>query len=85
MITFKVVKEKYGWAIHAGECMSTPFWSRDAAIREANSLADAIRRHGECAEVVVEGGAPSEPSHRIDRSRTVCSDVLLQGYWTGRA
>jgi hypothetical protein len=55
MITFDVVKEEHGWAIRMGERMTTPFWSRDLAIREANCLADAIRGHGECAEVFVEG------------------------------
>ncbi len=54
MITFRVVKEQHGWAIRMGEGM-TPFWSRDLAIRQANSLAAAIRCHGECAEVIVEG------------------------------
>ena len=55
MITFRVVKEQHGWAIRMGEGMMTPFWSRDLAIRQANSLAAAIRCHGECAEVIVEG------------------------------
>ena len=41
-----------------GERMKTLFWSRDLAIREANCLADAIRCHGECAEVIVEGADP---------------------------
>lgn len=55
MITFTVVRQKHGWAVCAGECMSTPFWSRDLAIREAKGLAEAIRRHGERTEVIVEG------------------------------
>ena len=55
MVTFNVVKEPCGWAIRMGEGTTTPFWSRDLAIREANALAEAIRRHGECAEVRVEG------------------------------
>ena len=54
MITFNVVKEKHGWAIRLGEGMTTPFWSRDLAVREANSLAYAIRCHGQHTEVVVE-------------------------------
>jgi len=58
MITFNVVKEPHGWAVRMGQRMTTPFWSRDLAIREANCLADALRRHGECAEVIVEGGEP---------------------------
>ena len=55
MLTFNVVKEKHGWAIRVGERMTTHFRSRDLAIREANCLADAISRHGECTEVIVEG------------------------------
>jgi hypothetical protein len=65
MITFKVVKEQHGWAIRMGEHMTMPFWSRDLAVREANSLADAIRCHGECTEVMVEGAEPSELARGI--------------------
>lgn len=53
MITFNVVKEQHGWAIRIGKRMTTPFRSRDVAVKEANCLADAIRCHGERAEVVV--------------------------------
>ena len=60
MITFNVVKETHGWAVRMDQRMTTPFWSRDSAIEEAHGLADAIRRHGECARVVVEGPDPSE-------------------------
>jgi hypothetical protein len=60
MITFNVVKERHGWAIRMGECMIMPFRSRDLAVSEANSLADAIRCHGECTEVFVEGAETSE-------------------------
>jgi hypothetical protein len=55
MIVFNVVKEPHGWAVRMGESMTTPFWSRDLAVLEANRLAAAIRRHGERTEVVVEG------------------------------
>ena len=61
MITFNVVKEKHGWAIRLGEGMTTPFWSRDLAVREANCLADAIGCHGGHTEVVVEATDPNEP------------------------
>ena len=60
MIIFNVVKERHGWAIRMDERMMTPFWSKDLAIREANCLARAIRGHGECAEVIVDGTVPSE-------------------------
>ena len=64
MITFSVVKESHGWAIRLGERMTTPFRLRELAIREAKCLADAIRRHGECAEVVVE---EEDRDGRLDR------------------
>ena len=54
MITFSVVKERHGWAVRMGQRMTTPFWSRSLAIREANNLARAIRCHGECVEVIVD-------------------------------
>ena len=62
MITFTVVKEAHGWAVRTGTRMTMPFWTRDVAVREANCLADALRNHGECAEVIVEGTCLSEPS-----------------------
>jgi hypothetical protein len=64
MITFNVVREQHGWAIRVGERMTTPFWSRDLAIREANCLAEAIRRHGERTQVIVDADEPSEPCRR---------------------
>ena len=57
MITYNVVKELHGWAIRMGDHMSTPYWSKDRAILQANRLAAAIRWHGECVEVIIEGGA----------------------------
>jgi len=74
MITFDVVKEEHGWAVRMGKRMTTPFRSREQAIREANCLAGAIRCHGECAEVVVEGADPNEPLEKIKGSN-----------WAGRA
>jgi hypothetical protein len=55
MITFSVIEEQHGWSIRMGEWSMTPFWSRDLAIREANCLAEAIRCHGECTQVIIEG------------------------------
>jgi hypothetical protein len=54
MITFKVVKDAHGWAVRMGEQMSTPFWSRVLAIREADQMAARIRRHGALTEVLIE-------------------------------
>ena len=53
-ISFRVVKEPYGWAVRMGEGMMTPFCSRVRAIQHATSVVEALRRGGECAEVVVE-------------------------------
>jgi hypothetical protein len=61
MITFKVVKERHGWAIRMGDGTMTPFWSSDLAVREANRLAATIRCHGECAEVIIEGADQGDP------------------------
>jgi len=71
MITFSVVKEQHGWAIRMDERMMTPFWSRDVAIRQANCLAHAIRCHGECAEVTVEGAVPNELLTKTPDTRSV--------------
>jgi hypothetical protein len=54
MIGIKVGREEYGWAIRIGECMTSPFWSRDLAIRDATALANAIRGHGEQVSLVAE-------------------------------
>lgn len=75
MITFDVVKEEHGWAVRMGKRMTTPFWSREQAICEANCLADAIRCHGECAEVVVEGADPNEPLKKIKGSNSAGRSV----------
>lgn len=83
MITFNVVKEKHGWAVRMGERMTTPFWSRDLAIREANCLADAIRCHGACAEVIIEGSGPDEPPKRIKGSSSARLEAMLRGRWAG--
>ncbi len=71
MITFNVVKERHGWAIRTDKRMTTPFWSRDLAIREANCLARAIRCHGECAEVIVEGVVPRESLTKTTDKRSI--------------
>jgi hypothetical protein len=57
--------------------MMTPFWSRDLAIREANCLANAIRCHGECAEVIVEGADASQPLTKIKGSSSSRREAAL--------
>ncbi len=83
MITFNVVKEPYGWAVQTGERMTTPFRSRDLAIREAHALADAIRCHGECAEVLIEGLEPDDPARRLRGSSSSRLDAVPRRYWAG--
>jgi hypothetical protein len=73
MITFNVVKDQHGWIIRMGEGMTTPFRSRELAVREANCLANAIRCHGACAEVIVDGGESNE----ITRTLIGASSVRL--------
>jgi hypothetical protein len=70
-ISFRVVKEPYGWAVRMGQgMMMTPFRSRILALRHANGVAEALRQRGEPAEVVFEEVYPGEPepAHR-GRSR----------------
>lgn len=83
MIVFNVVKEPCGWAIRMGERMTTPFWSREVAISEAHVLADAIRCHGECAEVVVEGVEPGLPTKRLKSSSSSRLAAVPRRRWTG--
>jgi hypothetical protein len=64
MQTFRVVKERHGWAVRLGDMMSTHFWTRALAINEAQHLCDSLRRHGVAAEVSVDDLAPSEFSDK---------------------
>ena len=67
-IFFRVVKEPYGWAVRVGRGMMTPFWSRRLAIEQANDWAEALRRHGEPAEVIIEGLPKAPETKPRDRS-----------------
>lgn len=68
-ISFRVVKEPYGWAVRMG-CGMTPFRSRALAVEHANGVAEALRRRGEPVEVVLEEPTFSElPRPRRWRSR----------------
>ena len=57
MISFRVTRERHGWAVRIGDHMVTPFWSKQKAIGRANDLAESIRLHGQHTEVTVESGA----------------------------
>lgn len=59
MIRFQVVKERSGWAVIVGEGTRAPFRSRRQAIQEARSLAEALARHGQPIDVIIE--AAPEP------------------------
>jgi hypothetical protein len=61
IISFRVVKEPYGWSVRLGQGMMTPFRSRHLAIDHANGFVDGLRRRGEPAEVVVEDICAAEP------------------------
>lgn len=66
MITFRVAKETYGWAVQMDQHMTTPFRTRELAINEANLLAGSLRAHGQLAEVVVDHeslGRDAVPAH----------------------
>lgn len=82
MIIFNVVKEEHGWAVRMADHMTTPFWSRESAILEANSLAKAIRCHGQCAEVNIERMTANEQIPEIHEQVTSWSDTFS---WRRRA
>jgi hypothetical protein len=83
MIVFNVVKEQYGWAVRTGDCMTTPFRSKELAVQEANCLADGIRCHGESAEVIVEGVDPTIAARMIKRRGALRLAGFLHGGWAG--
>ncbi len=51
LITFEIVKESYGRAIRRDDQMMTPMWCRALAEADAERMVQALRRHGERAEV----------------------------------
>lgn len=73
MISFRVVKEPYGWSVRMGHGMMTPFRSRGGAIEHASSFAETLRRNGEAAEVVLE--EIGSPPRRDVRDRPVYPPV----------
>jgi hypothetical protein len=68
MITFNVVRERHGWAVRTGHGVTTPYRSLELAIREANCLAEAIRRHGALTEVIIECSEMAQPVGQITRN-----------------
>ncbi|HVM99289.1 MAG TPA: DUF2188 domain-containing protein [Caulobacteraceae bacterium] len=78
MHVFKVVKERDGWAVRMGDAMTTPFRSRNQAIEEANCLCEALRRHGEIAQVVVEAHDAGEKPRPLDRAMRLRLGALFR-------
>jgi len=70
MLTFEIVQGPQGWIVRLGSGVSIPFRSYERAVREADGLCDAIRRHGAIAEVVVEGqgSVPADDRLPVPRS-----------------
>lgn len=72
-ISFRVVKEPYGWAVRLGDGMMTPFRSQTLALQHARDIAEALRRRGELAEVIIEEVCaadlgPQSPRWRFPRN-----------------
>lgn len=78
-ISFRVVKEPYGWAVRLGDGMMTPFRSQVLALQHAHGIADALRRRGEFAEVVVEEVCLSDLGPQFSRWRAPRSGGGLDG------
>ncbi len=83
MITFNVVKEQNGWAIRTSSGMTTPYRTQDAAMHEAECLAEAIRGHGECVEVIVEYVGPSKVSDKRKFPHPTIANILMHRRLTG--
>ena len=66
MIIFRVAEQKHGWSIRLGQGTSTHFRSRDLAIREANQLAENLRRHGASTRVIVQDLDTPDHPVRVD-------------------
>jgi hypothetical protein len=54
MIVFRVTQERHGWAVQMDAHMTTPFRTRDLAVREAQRLVAGLRAHGQRAQVIVD-------------------------------
>ena len=53
-LSFKVVKDPYGWSVRLGEGVSSLFRTESRATLEAKRLCDGLKAHGVAAEVVIE-------------------------------
>ena len=65
MIIFNVVEQPHGWAIRMNQGTSTHFRSRDLAIREANALAEGLKRHGASTQVIIQESDTLSQPRRI--------------------
>ncbi len=77
MITFRVAKEQFGWAVQMDQHMTTPFRTRELAVREAKALAGSLHAHGQPAVVVIQGDEPAAPEMRASSA----ASSILQLSW----
>lgn len=69
IISFRIVREPYGWAVRMGDGVMTPFESRQLALQHAQGFADVLRGCGERVEVVCDEEAASRPRPSLRRTR----------------
>lgn len=59
-VTYRVVKEPYGWAVRMQNGLMTPFRSQKRATDHARGLADLERALGRAAVVVIDQAWPTD-------------------------
>lgn len=60
MITFKIAKEPYGWAVRRDDQMMTPASCRAIATEEAERMVAILRQHGQPAQLRFESETSPE-------------------------
>lgn len=74
IVTFKVVKEPYGWAVRLPQGAMMPFRWRRLALDQAKALAQSWNRAGGAAEVELDEAWPTDlPAWRRVRQRPLLS------------
>ena len=69
-MTYRVVKEPYGWAVRRRNGLMTPFRSQKLALAHARNLAATERALGRIAMVVIEQAWPTDsPAWRRSQRR----------------
>jgi hypothetical protein len=54
MHTLKIVRAPRGWEVQFGCAAVAPCKSQDAAVAQAERIAESIRRHGESVAIIIE-------------------------------